>query len=99
MFEFYVRKLASIFRLGKIDFYLLAKLTENYNPADIVSIIKEFQNNIVEEINEKKLKPENRPISTEDFIEVINRHKPSINPSLKEAYKVWNKQYGTLSID
>lgn len=99
VFEFYVTKLASIFRLGKIDFDLLAKLTENYSPADIVSIIKEVQNNIVEEINEKMLKPENRPISTEDFIEVINRHKPSINPSLIEAYKEWNKQYGTLSID
>lgn len=99
VFEFYISKLASTFKLGRIDFDLLAKLTENYSPADIVSIIKEVQNNIVEEINEKKLKPEDRLVVTEDFIEVINRHKPSINPSLIDAYREWNKQYGTLSME
>ncbi|MGC8982671.1 MAG: AAA family ATPase [Desulfurococcaceae archaeon] len=99
LFRHYISKLSKTFKIGEIDFKKLAAITENYSSADIVSIVKEVQNNIVEEIYEKKLKPEERVISTEDFIAVIERHKPSINPTLLDAYKEWNKQYGTLNIE
>ncbi len=97
LFEYYTKKLAERFILESIDYDKLAELTEGYSSSDIVSIVKEVQNNIVEEINEKGLKPSDRKIRTEDFIEVIKTHKPSIDSKLLEVYKEWNKQYGTYS--
>ena len=96
LFEHYVSKLAKTYRIGNVDYDLLAELTENYSSADIVAIVKEVQSNIVEEIAEKKVSPQDRVITTDDFIEVIKNHSPSIDPSLLEAYKEWSKQYGTL---
>jgi len=97
LFEHYIEILAKTFPLGLIDYDKLADMTEGYSSADIVSIVKEVQNNIVEEINERGIKPSERKILTEDFIEVIKRHKPSIDPKHVEIYKEWNKQYGTYS--
>ncbi|MCC6054552.1 MAG: AAA family ATPase [Thermosphaera sp.] len=99
LFEHYTKKLAEKFVLEQIDYDKLADLTEGYSSSDIVSIVKEVQNNIVEEINEKGISPRNRKIKTEDFIEVISKHKPSIDTRLLEVYKEWNKQYGTYSED
>lgn len=95
LFTHYVKLLAEKFVIDTIDYDKLAELTEGYSSADIVSIIKEVQNNVVEEINEKGLKINERRITTEDFIEVIRKHKPSIDQRLLEVYKEWNKQYGT----
>ncbi len=95
LFEYYTKKLAERYPLGDIDYDKLAELTEGYSSSDIVSIVKEVQNNVVEEINEKNISPELRKITTEDFINVILKHKPSIDPRLIEVYKEWNKQYGT----
>lgn len=99
LFEHYAKILAKTFTIISIDFDKLADLTEGYSSADIVSIIKEVQNNIVEEISEKSISPLDRKISTEDFIEVIKKHKPSIDTRLIDVYREWNKQYGTYSLE
>jgi vacuolar protein-sorting-associated protein 4 len=96
LFECYISKLAKTYRVGSVNYDLLAELTENYSSADIVAIVKEVQSNIVEEVAEKRISPQERVITTEDFVEVIKGHNPSIDPSLIEAYREWNKQYGTL---
>jgi len=98
LFEHYISKLAKTYKIGNLNYDLLADLTENYSSADIVAIVKEVQSNIVEEISEKKINPQERVISTEDFVNVIKKHKPSIDSSLLEAYKEWSKQYGTLDV-
>lgn len=97
LFEHYIKMLAKTFPLGSIDCDKLAELTEGYSSADVVSIVKEVQNNIVEEISEKGMKPSDRRVETDDFVAVINKHKPSIDLKLVEVYKEWNKQYGTYS--
>lgn len=97
LFEHYIKMLAKTFSMGPIDYDKLADMTEGYSSSDIVSIVKEVQNNVVEEINEKQLKIDSRKITTEDFIEVIKKHKPSIDPRLIDVYKEWNRQYGTYS--
>lgn len=99
LFEHYAKILAKTFTMSAVDFNKLADMTEGYSSADIVSIVKEVQNHIVEEINEKKLIPSDRKITTEDFIEVVNKHKPSIDSRLIDVYREWNRQYGTYSLD
>ncbi|MEM4481213.1 MAG: AAA family ATPase [Desulfurococcaceae archaeon] len=99
LFEHYVMKLSKTFNIGQIDFDKLADVTEGYSSADLVSIVKEVQNNIVEEVNEKGLNISERKVATEDFVEVIKKHKPSIDPTLIDAYKEWSKQYGTYSYE
>lgn len=97
LFIHYTSKLGKTFQLEQLDYDKLADLTDGYSSSDIVSIVKEVQNNIVEEINERNLKPVDRKIRTEDFVEVIKKHKPSIDQRLLDVYKEWNKQYGTYS--
>ncbi len=97
LFEHYIRMLTKTFPLGSIDCDKLADLTEGYSSADIVSIVKEVQNNIVEEINERGVKPTDRKVETDDFVVVIGKHKPSIDMKLVEVYREWNRQYGTYS--
>lgn len=101
LFIHYIGKLRDIYSIDNIDYEKLADLTENYSPADIASIVKEVQNNVAEELNEKGLsKPEDikqsRPLTTEDFVKVIEKRKPSIDPSWLEAYKEWQEKYGAL---
>ncbi|MEM4717532.1 MAG: AAA family ATPase [Desulfurococcaceae archaeon] len=97
LFQHYTKLLSERYIIESIDYNKLAELTEGYSSADIVSIIKEVQNNIVEEINEKGLRPMDRKITTDDFTEVIKKHKPSIDQKLLDVYREWNKQYGTYS--
>lgn len=97
LFEHYIQILAKTFPLGLIDYDKLADMTDGYSSSDIVSIVKEVQNSVVEEINEKSIKPSDRQITTNDFIGVITKHKPSIDLKLIEVYREWNRQYGTYS--
>jgi len=99
LFIHYIGKLKDIYSIENVDYEKLAELTENYSPADIASIVKEVQNNVAEELNEKGIsRPEDiksmRPLTTEDFVNVIKRRKPSIDPSWLEAYKEWQDKYG-----
>ncbi|MEM1628661.1 MAG: AAA family ATPase [Desulfurococcaceae archaeon] len=95
LFIYYIDKLKTAFKVGNIDYDLLAEITEYYSPADISAIVKEVQNNIAEELNEKNENAE-RSISTEDFVKVIKTRKPSIDPAWIDAYKEWNEKYGAL---
>ncbi len=95
LFEHYINKLRKTYDVDEIDLDRLAELTEGYSSADIFSIVKETQVNIVEEHYEKnggQGKP--RPITTEDFIKVIKSRKPSIDPNILEAYRLWEEKFG-----
>lgn len=94
LFEHYVKKLTGVFKIGEIDYDHLAEITENYSPHDIANIVKEVQNNVAEELNEKGLSND-RVITTEDFEAVIKVRKPSIDPKWLEYYKVWTEKFGT----
>lgn len=95
IFQHYINKLKKTYDVDEIDLDKLAELTEGYSSADIFSIVKETQVNIVEEHYEKnggQGKP--RPITTEDFIKVIKSRKPSIDPNILEAYRLWEEKFG-----
>jgi SpoVK/Ycf46/Vps4 family AAA+-type ATPase len=96
LFEYYVSKLSKTYNIRDINYDELAEKTEYYSSADIVAIVKEVQADVVEEISERKISPHERPITMSDFLRVIERHRPSIDYSHLEAYREWNKQYGTL---
>lgn len=95
LFKFYVEQLKEAYEIGEIDYDKLAELTEGYSSADIYSIVKETQSNLAEEFLEKHNGEKIRPITTEDFIEVIKSRKPSIDKNLLQAYKVWEEKHGT----
>ena len=95
LFEHYISKLRKTYDVDEIELDRLAELTEGYSSADIFSIVKETQVNIVEEHYEKnggQGKP--RPITTEDFVKVIKSRKPSIDPNILEAYRLWEEKFG-----
>ncbi|MET1159965.1 MAG: AAA family ATPase [Thermoprotei archaeon] len=92
LFEYYIGMLAQSYDISGVDFDKLADMTENYSPDDIFKIVREVQSNLAEEYHEKGMGK--RVITTEDFIEVIKRRKPSIDPQYLEAYKAWNEKYG-----
>uniref|UniRef100_A0A7J3XZL1 AAA family ATPase n=1 Tax=Thermogladius calderae TaxID=1200300 RepID=A0A7J3XZL1_9CREN len=100
LFKYYIDKLSNVYKADELDLDKLAEMTEGYSSADIASIVKEVQNNIAEELNEKsdgKNTPTvERKLTMDDFIQVINRRKPSISPKIIEAYKIWYDQHGAL---
>ncbi len=95
LFKHYIEKLRESYEIEDIDYDKLAELTEGYSSADIYSIVKETQANLAEEFLEKGNGEILRPITTEDFIQVIKSRKPSIEKNLLEAYKIWAEKHGT----
>ena len=95
LFKHYIKKLSESYEIEDIDYDKLAELTEGYSSADIYSIVKETQANLAEEFLEKGNGEVLRPITTEDFIQVIKSRKPSIEKNLLEAYKIWAEKHGT----
>jgi len=95
LFKHYIEKLSESYEIEDIDYDKLAELTEGYSSADIYSIVKETQANLAEEFLEKGNGEVLRPITTEDFIQVIKSRKPSIEKNLLEAYKIWAEKHGT----
>ncbi len=95
LFKHYIEKLRESYEIENIDYDKLAELTEGYSSADIYSIVKETQANLAEEFLEKGNGEALRPITTEDFVQVIKSRKPSIEKNLLEAYKIWAEKHGT----
>ncbi|HHC18884.1 MAG TPA: AAA family ATPase, partial [Euryarchaeota archaeon] len=95
LFKHYIEKLSESYEIEDIDYDKLAELTEGYSSADIYSIVKETQANLAEEFLEKGNGEVLRPITIEDFIQVIKSRKPSIEKNLLEAYKIWAEKHGT----
>ncbi len=99
LFEYYIKQLCNSPRYEideNLDLDKLAELSEGYSSADIFNIVREVQENIAEEINEKGIsKGEKRIITLEDFIKVIKNRKPSIDKKMIMNYEIWNKKHGT----
>ncbi|MEM1921775.1 MAG: AAA family ATPase [Desulfurococcaceae archaeon] len=93
IFEHYISKLSKVYDVSNVDIDKLAEMTENYSPDDIRKIVKEIQSEIAEAYYEKNSNGQ-RVLKTEDFIKVIEKRKPSIDPQLLESYEIWFKKYG-----
>ncbi len=94
LFKYYTRGL----RLSdNIDFRELARLTEGYTANDIRDICLDVQTKVVREFFEKQGGIGNpRPITMQDFLEIISRRKPSISDKLLKAYEAWYEAYKAL---
>jgi len=75
----------------------LAELTEGYSSSDIRDIVIDAYNRVVNELFETHGgvgRP--RPVSMEDFLEVLKRRKPSLDPLLVKRLEKWAEDYKAL---
>ncbi|MGP3703270.1 MAG: AAA family ATPase [Candidatus Bathyarchaeota archaeon] len=83
-----------------VDFMELARKTEGYNGSDIrdifqtvqLKVVREFFNN--QKADDPNLKP--RPIQMEDFLEIIEKRKPSISQEMLKQYVNWFEKFKAL---
>ncbi len=94
LFKLYTR---NIELADDVDLYKLARITEGYTGSDIRDIVQAAHMRVVRELFERgdyHGKP--RPVSMEDFLAVIERRKPSVNPDMIRAYEKWYEQFKAL---
>jgi len=93
IFEYYARH----FKLAPtINFDELAELTEGYSASDIRDIVIEAYLKTVRELfRSNKINGAPRPITREDFLEVLKRRRPSISKDVLKRYEEWSKEFGT----
>lgn len=93
LFEHYTRfiKLAD-----DVDFDKLADLTEGYSASDIKEIVMEAHLRTVRELFKSgNIYGDPRPVTMNDFIEVLQRKRPSITPEMIRMYEEWTKLFGS----
>ena len=87
LFKHYTRG----FKLAKdVDFERLALQTEGYTAQDIEEVCREVQFKLVED----SLDGELREARMKDFLEVINKRKPSVSKEQIKMYLEWYERYG-----
>lgn len=91
LFKHYTSKV----KLDNVDLHELAKLTEGYTASDIRDIVQAAHMRVVKEMFEKNLN-EPRPITLDDFREVLKSRKPSVNQEMIKAYEVWTEKFKAL---
>jgi SpoVK/Ycf46/Vps4 family AAA+-type ATPase len=78
----------------------LAKISEGYSGSDIKDICQGVQLRVVRELfqNGKALDKETqtRPITLGDFKEVMKTRRPSVTPSMVNAYTQWSNNFNAL---
>jgi len=90
LFKFYAKPLNPL----NLDYEKLASLTEGYSANDIKDICINVQNMLVREVFEQKgIHSRLRQPTTEDFLNAINRRKPSITAEMIKKYELWYEQF------
>lgn len=78
-----------------VDLVELAKRTEGYSGSDIKDLIVEAHNRVVREYFEvQRGEGEPRPITMDDFIEVLKERKPSVDKLMLTRIESWAKDHG-----
>ncbi len=94
LFKMYTSKLKLA---DDVDLDELAKKTEGYSASDIRDIVMEAHLRTVRELFEKRNGVgEPRPITMDDFIEVLKKRKPSITREMIEAYQQWYEKFKAI---
>ena len=95
LFEHYTR----FIRLAEdVDFDRLAEMTEGYSASDIKEIVMEAHLRTVRELfRSGDIYGEPRPVTMEDFVEVLQRKRPSITPEMIRMYEEWTKLFGSCA--
>ena len=94
LFKYYTSKI----KLDEtVDLVELAKLTEGYSASDIRDIVQAAHMRTIREFFEKNNGiGEPRPVSMDDFMEILKVRKPSIDHSMIEAYVKWYEKFKAL---
>ncbi|MEM2122108.1 MAG: AAA family ATPase [Candidatus Bathyarchaeia archaeon] len=75
----------------------LARMTEGYSGSDIKDIIQTAHIRVVREFfergnpNDRRVAP--RPITQEDFLNIMERRRPSVSKDLVKSYELWSQQF------
>jgi len=97
MFKLYTKDLSLSLDINTKE---LAEKTEGFSGSDIMDICQSVQLRVNDELfesglaNDKRAKP--RPITMQDFLETLNRRKPSISPDTLILYEKWHSTFGAL---
>ncbi|BBG23800.1 cell division protein CdvC [Sulfuracidifex tepidarius] len=92
LFKYYTSKI-KMDSSASID--KLAEMSEGYTASDIRDLVQSAHIKVVKEMF-KKGENEPRPITLEDFKEVINIRKPSVNQEMIKAYEAWTEKFKAL---
>ena len=82
-----------------VDLDRLARLTEGFSGSDIMDVCQSVQLKVNSEIFEKcedYTKAEPRPITMRDFLEVLEKRKPSISKESIMQYEKWFNEFKAL---
>ncbi len=94
LFEYYLRfiKIA-----GDVNIDVLAEKTEGYSASDIRDIVLEAYLKTIRELFKSNALLDNpRPVAMNDFMEVLNKRKPTISSSIIKLYEEWAKNFGSF---
>ena len=92
LFEYYTKN----FKLAPdVDLDKLAEMTEGYSASDIRDIVVEAYLRTVRELfKSNRINETPRPITMNDFLEVLKRKKPSISKEMLKLYEEWARNFG-----
>jgi len=81
-----------------VDLELLLEKTEGYSGSDLRDIFQSAQTRVVRELFEgnQMAKKVVRPITMDDFREIIKRRKPSVSTQILNLYDKWFETYKAL---
>ncbi|MEM2853681.1 MAG: ATP-binding protein, partial [Candidatus Bathyarchaeia archaeon] len=82
-----------------VDLDRLARLTEGFSGSDIMDVCQSVQLKVNSEIFERcedYTKAEPRPITMRDFLEVLEKRKPSISKESIMQYEKWFNEFKAL---
>ncbi len=80
-----------------VDLGRLSELLDGYTSSDIVEVVAAAHMRTVRELfNGAGGKGEPRPVTFEDFAEVIRHRKPSVNREMIKVYEMWYEKYKAL---
>ncbi len=79
-----------------VDLDRLAEMLEGYSGSDIRDIVQSAYIRTVREFFENGATGNPRPVSMNDFLEVIKTRKPSVDPETLKAYEEWYEKYKAL---
>ncbi len=74
----------------------LARLLDGYSGSDIRDIVQGAYMRVVREFFERGGNGELRPVSMDDFKEIIRRRKPSVDKEMLKLFEEWRRRFEAL---
>jgi len=79
-----------------IDLDRLAEMLEGYSGSDIKDIVQDAYMITVKELFRNGGKGKPRPVEMKDFERVLERRRPSVDPSMLKMYEEWTRRFSAV---